>query len=337
MLLCLLVIKRGGGELSLKQTYTLSAKTLLIIGIIFNLCLLGIFKYTDFFLENFNLFTKLLHLDFAIPLPHILLPLALSFVTFQQIAFLADCYKQSKDRVESTRDNVEIKLTSPTSNQDSSNAESKKLQENIHINFLDYCLFITFFPQLIAGPIVHHKEMMPQFYAMSKGDSACSDKAGSLSFACAIDTQVLSPRKSLRNPASSSTILESQTKNKPTKDSRIFTQEVQNVAKSQVEVKVDSNKSLSDSKILDEKCGLQAKAQGSYLDGNDRRASVQLPHLSSKAQSQTQKPTPSIINWGYIAKGLHACKRICLDSKNVCNVCCWRARPCLYGLALILV
>ena len=76
----------------------LSAKTLLTLGIIFNLFLLGIFKYTDFFLENFNLFSKLLHLDFTIPLPHILLPLALSFVTFQQIAFLVDCYKQSKER-----------------------------------------------------------------------------------------------------------------------------------------------------------------------------------------------------------------------------------------------
>ena len=73
-------------------------KALLILGIIFNLCLLGIFKYTDFFLENFNLFTKLLALDFAIHLPHILLPLALSFVTFQQIAFLVDCYKQATER-----------------------------------------------------------------------------------------------------------------------------------------------------------------------------------------------------------------------------------------------
>ena len=79
------------------------AKTLLTLGIIFNLFLLGIFKYTDFFLENFNLFTKLLHLDFAIPLPHILLPLALSFVTFQQIAFLVDCYKQAKEREEAKK------------------------------------------------------------------------------------------------------------------------------------------------------------------------------------------------------------------------------------------
>ena len=201
-------------------------KTFLTLGIIFNLCLLGIFKYTDFFLENFNLFSKLFHLDFTIPLPHILLPLALSFVTFQQIAFLVDCYKQVKDRVESTNDNVEAKLTHLASKQDSSNrsrsftqggqgglncevapliplkipqspddasrvahkcatidcmdfanakyqktmldsSKAKSPKEIPHINFLDYCLFITFFPQLIAGPIVHHKEMMPQFYAMT--------------------------------------------------------------------------------------------------------------------------------------------------------------------------
>ncbi|MGX2983843.1 hypothetical protein ACWIUE_11930, partial [Helicobacter sp. 23-1045] len=66
-----------------------------ILGIIFNLSLLCFFKYTDFLLENFNLFSQIAHLDFEIPLPHILLPLALSFVTFQQIAFLFDCYKHA--------------------------------------------------------------------------------------------------------------------------------------------------------------------------------------------------------------------------------------------------
>ncbi len=116
----------------------LSPKFYFIIGVIFNLCLLGFFKYTDFFLENFNTFTKLAHLDFDIPLPHILLPLALSFVTFQQIAFLYDCYKYTKG----------------------------ELNENLNMNFIDYALFISFFPQLIAGPIVHHREMMPQFAKM---------------------------------------------------------------------------------------------------------------------------------------------------------------------------
>lgn len=86
------------------------------------------------------------------------MPLALSFVTFQQIAFLVDCYKQGKDREETQR--LE------------SNGESQATIST-HINFLDYCLFITFFPQLIAGPIVHHKEMMPQFYAMSRNSKIC--------------------------------------------------------------------------------------------------------------------------------------------------------------------
>ena len=153
-----------------------------------------------------------MHLDFNIPLPHILLPLALSFVTFQQIAFLVDCYKHTKSLesqipLESYRESQSKKsqtLDSPNiresqhsqttldskesldlqsldsqSSLESSSMESKgsttqnpkntQIQERdsthslTHINFLDYCLFITFFPQLIAGPIVHHGEMMPQF------------------------------------------------------------------------------------------------------------------------------------------------------------------------------
>ena len=101
-----------------------SKKSLLTFGIVSNLALLGYFKYTDFFLENFNLAfntnTELLHLA---------LPLAISFFTFQQISYLVDSYKQ----------------------------------ETKEYDFLNYALFVTFFPQLIAGPIVHHKEMMPQF------------------------------------------------------------------------------------------------------------------------------------------------------------------------------
>ncbi|WP_027327702.1 MBOAT family O-acyltransferase [Helicobacter pametensis] len=100
----------------------------LIGGITFNLGLLGFFKYTDFFLENINFV-----FDSQIPLLSLTLPLAISFFTFQQIAFLVDTYKS---------------------------------QEGKKIDLLDYLLFVTFFPQLIAGPIVHHKEMMPQFASL---------------------------------------------------------------------------------------------------------------------------------------------------------------------------
>ncbi|EPO1958326.1 MBOAT family O-acyltransferase [Campylobacter jejuni] len=135
-------------NLILRKENNRAGYTLLYLGIIFNLCLLAIFKYTDFFLENFNLFSKLAHLDFNIPLPHILLPLGISFFTFQQIAFLVDCYKKS---------NIE------------------DLLENKKVDFIDYCLFISFFPQLIAGPIVHHKEMTPQFHSLLNKEKALID------------------------------------------------------------------------------------------------------------------------------------------------------------------
>jgi alginate O-acetyltransferase complex protein AlgI len=101
-----------------------SKKSILAFGIIFNLSLLGYFKYTDFLIENFNL-----AFSSDAELLHLALPLAISFFTFQQIAYLVDSYRQ----------------------------------ETKEYDFLNYALFVTFFPQLIAGPIVHHKEMMPQF------------------------------------------------------------------------------------------------------------------------------------------------------------------------------
>ncbi len=98
---------------------------ILTIGIVINLSLLIFFKYTDFLIENFN---GLFNADAS--LLHIVLPLAISFFTFQQIAYLVDSYRG---------------LTGD-------------------YNFFNYGLFVAFFPQLIAGPIVHHGEMMPQFY-----------------------------------------------------------------------------------------------------------------------------------------------------------------------------
>ena len=115
-----------GRELSKNQKSKkyYNKKTILTIGITFNLLLLGYFKYSDFFIENFNTVFST-----SVPLLHLLLPLAISFYTFQQIAYLVDSYR----------------------------SETKEY------DFLNYAVFVTFFPQLIAGPIVHHAEMMPQF------------------------------------------------------------------------------------------------------------------------------------------------------------------------------
>ena len=107
-----------------KLLKTFSSKKLLLFGIFFNIALLAYFKYTDFFLTNFNgIFGS------NVPLPHIILPLGISFFTFTQIAFLVDAYKQEVKEVDLVR----------------------------------YMLFVTYFPHLLAGPILHHKEMMPQF------------------------------------------------------------------------------------------------------------------------------------------------------------------------------
>ena len=100
----------------------------LITGISINLGILFYFKYYDFFLENINF---LFHTDFN--LKYILLPLGISFFTFQQLSFIIDrCNRKAP-----------------------------------HYSFANYLTFVTFFPQLIAGPIVLYKEMMPQFEDLS--------------------------------------------------------------------------------------------------------------------------------------------------------------------------
>jgi alginate O-acetyltransferase complex protein AlgI len=105
-------------------------KLLLVIGLTVNLLLLGYFKYTSFLVETANDVFSL-----SITIHRIVLPLGISFFTFQKIAFLIDVYDRQVGKV----------------------------------SFLDYCLFVFFFPQLIAGPIVHHREIIPQLEKKSFG------------------------------------------------------------------------------------------------------------------------------------------------------------------------
>jgi D-alanyl-lipoteichoic acid acyltransferase DltB (MBOAT superfamily) len=99
-------------------------KRYMLFAVCTNVGLLLYFKYMDFFIFNVDWLTGL-----EIPYLHLALPLAISFFTLQQIAFIVDSYRAG-------------------------------LRER---NFIDYALFVSFFPQLIAGPIVHHREVMPQF------------------------------------------------------------------------------------------------------------------------------------------------------------------------------
>lgn len=100
------------------------ARCWLIAGISVDLAVLAYFKYVGFFIANIN---ALLNLDWSIG--NIILPIGISFFTFTQIAFLADVFQTGTKEY----------------------------------RFIHYGLFVTYFPHLIAGPVLHHAQMMPQF------------------------------------------------------------------------------------------------------------------------------------------------------------------------------
>lgn len=95
----------------------------MLVAVTLNLASIVYFKYYDFFIENINAVTKA-----SLPLLHVALPLGISFFTFQQISFVIDTYRGRTGRY----------------------------------SWLDYSVFVSFFPQLVAGPIVMHNELIPQ-------------------------------------------------------------------------------------------------------------------------------------------------------------------------------
>lgn len=113
----------AGGHIA-RHAGAARGRRMLTLAIAANLLLLGYYKYADFFIGSAN---SLLATQW--PLLHIVLPIGISFFTFTQIAFLVDAY-------------------------------AGKVNE---YRFVHYLLFVTYFPHLIAGPVLHHKEMMPQF------------------------------------------------------------------------------------------------------------------------------------------------------------------------------
>lgn len=121
--LCVLGMRRvrsGGGSRA-----AAGCRWILAVGIAFDLGAIFYFKYFNFFLENAN---ALFHLD--LKTASILMPLGISFFTFQQISYLVDSF-----RMQTGED-----------------------------SFTDYALFVSFFPQLVAGPIVLQGELIPQFH-----------------------------------------------------------------------------------------------------------------------------------------------------------------------------
>ena len=131
LLLASVTFNYGAGRLiGLKRaqdTTGRQAKPLLITALACNLGLLGYFKYANFFLTTAATLTGSHY-----PILAIILPLGISFFTFTQIAFLVDVYRGLAREY----------------------------------RFINYLLFVTYFPHLIAGPILHHSQMMPQFAAL---------------------------------------------------------------------------------------------------------------------------------------------------------------------------
>jgi alginate O-acetyltransferase complex protein AlgI len=114
---------------------------ILFLGIFINLGVLLYYKYTNFIVSNINL-----AFNTSYVFDNIILPIGISFFIFQKIAYLVDAYRGEAEEY----------------------------------NFLDFCLFVMYFPQLIAGPIVHHKDLIPQFREPSIFQLNFCDMAGGI-------------------------------------------------------------------------------------------------------------------------------------------------------------
>jgi alginate O-acetyltransferase complex protein AlgI len=123
-----------------------------IFGVALNLAVLGYFKYTGFVLDSLNDATGI-----SLPFANIILPLGISFFTFQQIAYLVDVMRGAR----------------------------------VERDIVSYALFVTFFPHLIAGPLVHHAEMIPQFKRGRTGRSSVLAARGLAIFAAGLFKKVV--------------------------------------------------------------------------------------------------------------------------------------------------
>jgi D-alanyl-lipoteichoic acid acyltransferase DltB (MBOAT superfamily) len=114
-----------------KQQELSKRKVLLFLSVIVNLGFLGFFKYYNFFLDNFATAFSFFGTDIQARSLNIILPVGISFYTFQTLSYTIDVYKR---KLEPTKD------------------------------FIDFAAFVSFFPQLVAGPIERASNLLPQFY-----------------------------------------------------------------------------------------------------------------------------------------------------------------------------
>lgn len=124
IIVCSILVNYALSQMMLVSVKKIVRLPLMLLGLGLNLGVLFYFKYHDFFASNMNAF-----FGTNLALYRLALPLGISFFTFQQLSYVIDSYRRTVPRY----------------------------------NILDYALFVTFFPQLVAGPIVLHSEIVPQF------------------------------------------------------------------------------------------------------------------------------------------------------------------------------
>lgn len=140
-------------ESKFENRYKIVNRIFFCFGLLMNIGIIIYYKYYAFFIENINFVFKT---DY--PVIRLLLPLGISFFTFQQVSFLIDSYKGKVP----------------------------------NYALLDYALFVTYFPQLIAGPIVLHNELVPQFAdSKKKHFNSCNFSQGIYAFAFGLAKKVL--------------------------------------------------------------------------------------------------------------------------------------------------
>lgn len=138
--------------LGLRMEDPLRRRAIGTFGVVLNLALLCYFKYTNFILDSLNTLTGA-----PLPFVNIILPLGISFFTFQQIAYLVDVMRGAR----------------------------------VERDIVSYTLFVSFFPHLIAGPLVHHAEMIPQFKRGRTGRSSVLAARGLAIFAAGLFKKVV--------------------------------------------------------------------------------------------------------------------------------------------------
>jgi D-alanyl-lipoteichoic acid acyltransferase DltB (MBOAT superfamily) len=151
-LLLLIVSIAVNFALGLRMEDPLRRRAIGTFGVALNLAALCYFKYTNFVFDSLNTLTGA-----PLPFVNIVLPLGISFFTFQQIAYLVDVMRGAK----------------------------------VERDIVSFTLFVSFFPHLIAGPLVHHAEMIPQFKRGRTGRSAVLAARGLAIFAAGLFKKVV--------------------------------------------------------------------------------------------------------------------------------------------------